>query len=81
MARDLTVTAAARLDDRGLRGGGGAGRVRGALDRNFPRSGHDPAARRTDSELSAGVGRAEGGMARAGIVKDAGDDPTSRTAR
>ena len=50
--------AAARLDDRGLRGRRCARRVRGAADRPFSRSCHDPPARRADAELRAGARRA-----------------------
>src|SRR6185437_12009737 len=52
---------AARLDDRRLRGGGGAGGVRGAAHRALSRSGGDPPAARRRAELRAG---AEGADAR-----------------
>src|SRR5258708_315029 len=54
-ARDVAL--AARLDDRRLRCGGGAGGVRRAVDRALSRSGGDPPAARRHGELCAGAGR------------------------
>ena len=66
----------ARLDHRRLRHGGNQGGICGIADRRFSGPGRDRAAERRDARLSrlAVEGKGEG-WAKAGIVKDAGDDP------